>query len=398
MEKSKKENKGMDDGERVEWSELPKELLPTIGKNLDTRIDIVRFRSVCNTWRSSIPLFHTYSPRFPLIFPSPYPAPIPIRTPAYLCQSTVYRLQRLNPSSTSSNKSWLIKVEQDSNSGGKFRLFDPISNRRTRYPNKTLNLFDFRVVELTKAYTLRYQVRVGLSTSTNEIEQVLSVSDISIFGVNKVVMFPNSPWTNVNASAAFVIFNDGKLGFAKSGDEELILVDRNSFDYDDIIVYKGQFYVINSLGIVSWIDHSSLKLVQFLPPLCGLGSQKHLVESCGALYVVDRYLDRERRRVENDAFYMGGEDCAESIGFKVYRFDEEWGRWELKESLGDRAFVLGNGCCFSVMAKELSGYKRNCIYFTDQYETRVFSLEDNSVGYLSYFEDSYPSWPLPNLL
>ncbi|KAM4129012.1 hypothetical protein ACJW30_02G212400 [Castanea mollissima] len=381
----------MDNGERVEWSELPKELLPTIGKKLDTRIDIVRFRSVCSTWRSSIPLFRSNSPRFPLIFPSP------LRTPAYLCQSTIYRLQSLNPSSTSSNKAWLIKVEQDSNSGGKFRLFDPISNRRTRYPNKTLNLFDFRLVELTKAYTLRYQVKAS-SISTNEIEQVLSVCDISIFGVNKVVMFPDSPWTNVNASAAFAIFNDGKLGFAKSGDEELILVDRNSFDYDDIIVYKGQFYVINSLGIVSWIDHSSLKLVQFLPPLCGLGSQKHLVESCGALYVVDRYLDRERRRVENDAFYMGGKDCAQSIGFKVYRFDEEWGRWELKESLGDRAFVLGNDCCFSVMAKELSGYKRNCIYFTDQNETRVFSLEDCSVGYLSYFEDSHPSWPLPNLL
>ncbi|KAF3956122.1 hypothetical protein CMV_018730 [Castanea mollissima] len=319
MEKSNKENKDMDDGERVEWSELPKELLPKIGKNLDTRIDIIRFRSVCNTWRSSIAHFLSYSPRFPLIFPTPYPASTPIRTPAYLCQSTIYRLQSLNPSSTSSNKAWLIKVEQDSNSGGKFRLFDPISNRRTRYPipNKTLNLFDSRVVELTKAYTLRYQFRAGSSTSTNEIDQVLSVFDTSIFGVNKVVMFPDSPWTNVNASAAFVIFNDGKLGFAKSGDEELILVDRESFDYDDIIVYKGQFYVINSLGIVSWIDHSSLKLVQFLPPLCGLGSQKHLVESCGALYVVDRYLDRERR-VENDAFYMGGADCAQSIGFKVY--------------------------------------------------------------------------------
>ena len=315
----------MDDGERVEWSELPKELLPTIGKNLDTRIDIVRFRSVCNTWRSSIPLFHSNSPRFPLIFPSPYPALTPLRTPAYLCQSTIYRLQSLNTSSTSSNKARLIKVEQDSNSGGKFRLFDPISNRRTRYPSKTLNFFDFRVVELTKAYTLRYQLRAGSSTSANEIEQVLSVSDISIFGVNKVVMFPNSPWTNVNASAAFVIFNDGKLGFAKSGDKKLILVDRNSFDYDDIIVYKGQFYVINSLGIVSWIDHSSLKLVQFLPPLCGLGSQKHLVESCGALYVVDGYLDKERRRAENNVFYKRGGDCAELIGFKLYRFDEDWG-------------------------------------------------------------------------
>ena len=149
----------------------------------------------------------------------------------------------------------------------------------------------------------------------------------------------------------------------------MILVDRNSFDYDDIIVYNGQFYVINSLGIVSWIDHSSLKLVQFLPPLCGLGSQKHLVESCGALYVVDGYLDKERRRAENNVFYKRGGDCAELIGFKVYRFDEDWGRWELKESLGDRAFVLGNDCCFSVMTKELSGYKR--IAFTSMIKMKL---------------------------
>ena len=128
-------SKDMDE-ERVEWSDLPKELLPTIGKSLDTRIDIVRFRSVCNSWRSSIP--SNNSPGFPLKFPNPYlpTSATQAQAPAYLCESTIYRIQRLNPS-TSSNKAWLVKVEQDSNSGGKLRFFDPISNRRTRYPNKT---------------------------------------------------------------------------------------------------------------------------------------------------------------------------------------------------------------------------------------------------------------------
>ena len=258
------------DEERVEWSDLPKELLPTIGKSLDTRIDIVRFRSVCNSWRSSIP--SNNSPGFPLKFPNPYSptSSTQAQAPAYLCESTIYRIQRLNPS-TSSNKAWLVKVEQDSNSGGKLRFFDPISNRRTRYPNKTLNLLDFRVIELTKAYTLRYKVRAGSTTSTNEIEQVVSVRDSSILCVTKVVMFPNSPWTNVNDSAVFVIFGAGILGFAKSAAESLTVVDDNDVvEYDDIIVYKGQFYVIDTLGNISWIDNSSLKLVPFLPPLCGL--------------------------------------------------------------------------------------------------------------------------------
>ena len=377
------------DEERVEWSDLPKELLPTIGKSLDTRIDIVRFRSVCNSWRSSIPCNN--SPRFPLKFPNPYlpTSATQAQAPAYLCESTIYRIQRLNPS-TSSNKAWLVKVEQDSNSGGKLRFFDPISNRRTRYPNKTLNLLDFRVIELTKAYTLRYKVRAGSTTSTNEIEQVVSVRDSSILCVTKVVMFPNSPWTNVNDSAVFVIFGAGILGFAKSGAESLTVVDDNDVvEYDDIIVYKGQFYVIDTLGNVSWIDNSSLKLVPYSPPLCGLGSQKHLVDSCGALYVVDRYFNKERRRVEHTNRHFRDCDGPKVVDFKVYKLDEEWGRWELEKSLGDRAFVLGNDCCLSISAEEFTGYKRNCIYFNDQNETHVFNLEDSSFGDL---QDIHPSW------
>lgn len=35
-------------------------------------------------------------------------------------------------------------------------------------------------------------------------------------------------------------------------------------------------------------------MIQFSPPLCGFGGQKHLVESCGDLHVVDRYREKER--------------------------------------------------------------------------------------------------------
>ena len=71
-------------------------------------------------------------------------------------------------------------------------------------------------------------------------------------------MFPNLPWTNVNDSAVFVIFGAGRLGFAKSRARSLAVVNDNGFEYDDITVYKGQFYVIDTLGNVSWIDNSSL--------------------------------------------------------------------------------------------------------------------------------------------
>ncbi len=77
----------------------------------------------------------------------------------------------------------------------------------------------------------------------------------------------------------------------------------------------------------------------------------------------------------------------------------DWHPWDLVKSLGDRAFVLGNDCGFSVSAEEFSGYERNCIYFTDQHSlhgARVFNLEDGRFKD-SYFQDSHPAWPLPNL-
>ncbi|KAL3580843.1 hypothetical protein D5086_018678 [Populus alba] len=39
----------------AEWTHLPKDLIELISKCLDTSTDLLRFRSVCNSWRSSIP-------------------------------------------------------------------------------------------------------------------------------------------------------------------------------------------------------------------------------------------------------------------------------------------------------------------------------------------------------
>ena len=44
-------------------------------------------------------------------------------------------------------------------------------------------------------------------------------------------------------TAIFVIFGAGKLCFAKSRARSLAIVDDNGFEYNDITVYMGQFYV-----------------------------------------------------------------------------------------------------------------------------------------------------------
>ncbi|XP_004509411.1 putative F-box protein At1g65770 [Cicer arietinum] len=352
--------------EKADWSQLPIELWPIIGKYLDSHIDIIRFRSVCKSHRSSIPPCLPNSPSFPLQIPHP----IYNNTNTFLNQSTIYLIEptdassnsNLAPLTPSSNKGWLIKVEESKNQP--LSLLSPISDRKLSYPLSystsvmLWNLLDYRVIELCKSYTIQKTTRFSSS-------------------VSKVVFFPNSPWIDVEDCVACCIFQEGKLGFMKHGDEKWKLVDDKNFYYDDVIVFKGQIYVTDKWGTISWVDITCLRLIQFSPPLCGFGNKKHLVESCGCLYVVDRYFESESmrgnyggRRHDRDAVV----EC-----FKVYKLDEEWGTWVDVKNLRDRAFILGNSCNFSVSAEELIGYQRNCIYFRDTFDVRMYDLDDHRI-------------------
>ena len=207
-------------------------------------------------------------------------------------------------------------------------------------------LLNYNTIELTRAHWLEIQ------------------SPIPIGRVNKVVMF--------NDCHVFVVHSDGKLGHAKCGDESLTCLGEKDMEFDDVIVYEGQVYVVDRFGIGWWIriNDSTMDLVEVWNP-CGsdsLKTQKHLVESDGTIYIVDKHLDREWRR--------GHYACV--VGFEVYK-KNEWGEWVLEESLGDRAFILRSDCSLSVSTGEFFGYEGNCIYFTQQKRIHVFKLENNSI-------------------
>ncbi|CAL0313246.1 unnamed protein product [Lupinus luteus] len=344
--------------EKVEWCELPLELWPKIGKYLDKHIDILRFRSVCESWRSSISPFHLNSPSFPLQIPHPINSSID----AYLNKATLYLVQPTHASSNfqSFSKGYLIKVKESKNHP--LHLVNPISDRKLSNhlgaSPMVLNLLENHVFEVCKSYNVH-------SKGGHYV------------AVNKVVLFPNSTWINVENSVACCVFKEGRLGLMKHGYEKWKLVDENNFYYDDVIVFKGQFYVTDKWGTISWVDICSLKLIQYSPPLCGFGDKKHLVESCGSVYVVDRYYESEPRiRRRNHVGDLN--HCAAVMGFKVYKLDEEWGTWVDVKNLGDRVFILGNSCNFSVSAKDVIGYQGNCIYFTDMFDVRMYNLQDHS--------------------
>ncbi|XP_004287753.1 PREDICTED: F-box protein SKIP23-like [Fragaria vesca subsp. vesca] len=374
----------------VDWSNLPVVLWPLIGEKLKLRIEFLRFRSVCNPWRSYLPPFHpstTPPPQFPL--PSSSDGPT-----SFLSQNTVYLLRPPATSSPPSSGGWLVKVEECD----RMLLRNPITSRRIR--SGCFNLLEFDMVELGKSYFLRYIRGSG-----------------SACGLKKVVVMPSE----IGECAILVISDKGNLGFARSGDQKLRWFSHEGSVIDDVGFYKGQSYVVDSLGCVFRITMSSHEMVKISSKVVGLGGRKHLVESWGELYVVDRYFDEEQSKQEGNGLeldlrifgrrrgryrrFRSGE--LKVVDFKVYKL--EWGdgelsRWVEVNSLDDQVFFLANDCSFAVSAQELAGYKGNCIYFTDENdvnlalrevtrpESFVFDLENRSIQKL---ESSQIFWPPP---
>ncbi|KAK9705184.1 hypothetical protein RND81_07G039300 [Saponaria officinalis] len=327
------------------WGDLPQEILELIGKRLENRIDVYRFRAVCTSWRSVVPLSHHNSPQFP-----PLRLPPPVSATVFLSPVTVCRLE-----DETRTAACLVKLTQSAT--GKMKFINPLTpsncvNKRDRSCKKSFNVLSLRVFEVCRGYRLKFD-RMKRNGGGS---------------VKKIVLF--------GKSGVLVIYDVGKLGYLGFEDENWTVLGSEGNKYEDIAVYNGQYYVVDCMGTVYWVDGKSMTLVQFSPPLFALGQVKNLVVSDGELFVVDSYFDdgteRDWRRPAID-FGI--------VEIRVYRLDEEWGTWVDVKSLGDRVFVLGKEVCFSVSTEDFLGFGRNCVYFADS------KLEDRSVmvGFRRFF-------------
>ncbi|XP_070056506.1 F-box protein SKIP23-like [Nicotiana tomentosiformis] len=119
---------GLRRGSVISWSDLPEELVERIGKCLvDNPFDVLHFRAVCKTWRSSIPPFKSNSPDLSLQLPFPldyHPNTFP---GFYLIENTVYLFQLPPDRDTSLDcrGCWLVKVTKTAD--GKLQVFNPLN-------------------------------------------------------------------------------------------------------------------------------------------------------------------------------------------------------------------------------------------------------------------------------
>lgn len=206
-------------------------------------------------------------------------------------------------------------------------------------------MLDFRLVELTKGFSLEFKGR------------------LNDFKIKKAVLF--------SKEGMIVLLDSGKLWYWVIGGVDWVHLGSEGTHYDDVMVYKNKYYVIDNLGIIYWIHDRSMNFVQYSPPLCGFGRVKNLVESEGEFYVVDSYLEEDQLA---GAFNLiNNQRRFRWMDIKVYKLDEEWGTWVDVKSLGNRVFVLGKELSYSVNIKDFPGCPGDCIYFVDP------RLEDRNV-------------------
>ncbi|KAL5789366.1 hypothetical protein ACOSQ2_004254 [Xanthoceras sorbifolium] len=210
----------MDSKAEPDWCSLPEGLLHLIGKYLDTRVDILRFRAL----------------------------PVPVdRNPKdgdhlLLTESTVYAMQPLNET-----KTWLVEVQETSS--GKLKITE--RNRELtetsnhNFPPKSLNLLAYRVKQISKSYGFRlisiddngevFMIKVVVSKCLDKIDDGFAVMAIY---KNKLIVWRNGDknWTPIDFGG------DTLLG-------------------QDIVYHNEQFYAVDNTGLAVIVDYSkSLKI------------------------------------------------------------------------------------------------------------------------------------------
>ncbi|KAJ6765843.1 F-BOX PROTEIN SKIP23 [Salix purpurea] len=384
------------------WNHLPKDLIELISKRLDTPTDLLRFRSVCNSWRSTIP------PQSPLLSLNTFKI-LPndgISDTSFgfsLFKRTVFLVGLPNSHNQTDPQGWLVKIEEDV--PGKKHLFDPLSRcRSTSLPNnlpRVIDLMNLRIRELGHEYVLHHVSYKPNSSSFTEAGNLY---------IEKVVTI----W--LNSKTEFVLLTihvSGKLAIFKSGDKRWTIINEMSSPFDDVIVYKGGFYAVDNTGrtVVVAMD-KNLGLVG--NPVFG-GDKKYLVESKGDLLLVDMYLSIDTD--EGGIGYDASQDLVQymserTVWFKVFKLNEEGKCWIEVKDLEDRVLFLGDDLTFSAPASELCGCKGNCIFFDDNFfysreegidgsmvgrDIGVFELESGCIGPLRNFPGySKMFWPPPD--
>ncbi|KAL6547495.1 hypothetical protein OROMI_023216 [Orobanche minor] len=174
----------------ADWANLLKDLIRVISKRLYTSIEIIILRSVCSSWRDSIPSFFKREPTY-------YKKDTPSGVERYILdENWVYIMQDLTPGSSSC---WFIRLEK---------------TREFPKPNG---------------------------------EMFIDVSKIGLDMIHKVIV-SSEPFVNSLTHGALLIYEKGSLGFLNLQDSTWKFYPEldNSWCFTDLMYHKGKLYAVDN--------------------------------------------------------------------------------------------------------------------------------------------------------
>ncbi|PRQ47295.1 putative F-box domain-containing protein [Rosa chinensis] len=325
------------------WSDLPVELLQSIAKRLDTKIDVSRSRAVCKSWRFSIPPLTVNSPPIKVHLGNVIRRGVRLVKKTTLGMRVVYHVAPQPPASNS--RGWLVKVTEGEAPLDKTHIMlHPLSG--TPFPKnpvanpllpKELNFYDFRVSELSRTYHTPYTFPVAVSLNS-DCPALMMIVEGKLYHCKLGV--------------------DGEIPKCKEI-ESLI----SSIKYVDVICHEGKFYVVSVDGRTVVVDSSltakmiatpiSAPVIPRSVPACI--RKRYLVESFGELLLVIYLATTTECRHLSEL----------GVTFEIFKLNAAEKQWVEMATLDDRILFVGEDSCFSVLARDFPGCKGNCIYFYD---------------------------------
>ncbi|KAK4433301.1 F-box protein [Sesamum alatum] len=377
----------------IPWSDLPRELVERIADCLDTETDVLRFRAVCSSWRSSTTPFKKF-PSTPLKLPFPFQAGGTSRVKhkgAYfsLAERTVYGVQLPESKEPSF---WLVKIERSGD--GKLRILNTVSDSQikilpeTQLP-KLLNTLDFRIYEVCKAYTLRY-------TNPAKPKQ-----NYEYKCVKKVVV---SGDVKNDKYVIMAIDDVNKLWYIKSGDEKWTMVRDNcgSNNFLDVVNYKGQFYGIDVWG-GTWVFDPMFNSTKITYNICRPASKRHLVDLYkGELFLVEEVTDKDKR-VCTCYNFDDGCQCRfprtpvrnTAVEITISRIDKGREEWVEEKTVDNQIIFIDRYICFRTEEKKAHyhdndnyGYDDTWDYGYNYFECDCGVSSDDDAGTVDNFVPS----------
>lgn len=340
---------------KVDWSSLPEELLEKIGHCTGSRLERLRFRSVCRKWRSS----HSYPVSPYLLYPT-LPKTIPIFSSSiflesnrlvYLAGSALYLIQPHQDSDPSiSSKSWIVSIEELNRR--RFRVRFPLTKNHIKdLPNnfpKSLNISNFRATHIGEG------LKLSFSNGNEDVFRFEGFQPCCNYPTkSKVVLFydDDSPTDDTWSVMVLLLSQGGSLGTLKL-DGQWNFIDRGpGFHFDDVISLRrgGKLCGVDREGTAYLIDGSENKVIETMSePLCTIHthcyarvSRKLLVLISGSVFMVVR----------------------KESTFEVYVLMESEHTWIKMTDIGDWIVFLTYDNAFAVKAEKIPGCRGNCIVF-----------------------------------